>query len=134
MLKSDGRKDDKPKGLGFFYPHECAVYVDAEEYRALLNSGKLSEDEASFLRQFLKEYYGRPVKSEVLIHDSCTLLIATQHSRRRDVTMITEPATSYSAYTSADYFAPRANPEEMLLFREELHDYKARKRKKEILE
>lgn len=120
MRKPDGRKDDKPKGLGFFYPQESAVYVDADEYRALIDSGRLSEDETRFLRQFLKEYYGRRAKSDVVIHDSNSKLLEGQRCRRRDVTLVTEAATTYSRYTSADYFAPRANPEEIMLLGEEL--------------
>ncbi len=50
--------------LGFRYALCDASMIDADDYRALLRSGKLSSEEAVWLRQFLREYCGKQTKAQ----------------------------------------------------------------------
>ena len=102
---------DKPSGkLGFKYSREVAQYVDAEEYRQLLSSGRLTEDEAAWMRQFLAEYYGRPTKKQLKIHSQAQNkdLCKAQDARRRDLANQRASSTQTSkrraaAYSAQDY-------------------------------
>lgn len=104
-------KPSKKSQLGFKYSRDVADLVDADEYRALLDSGRMNDEEATFLKQFLKEYYGRPSRSQLVIHDPEKYgkdLEAAARSRRRDLKANPQPDQSpMSKFVSRDrYYSP----------------------------
>lgn len=115
-------------GLGFKYSREVSDLVDADEYREFLKSGRMTEDEASYLRQFLFEFYGRPTKAQLKIHDPTTYYTALtncQHARRRD--LVANPESDFtpnklqanSVYTPADYRKGSSNPEDIYIAKQQ---------------
>lgn len=115
--------------LGFKYSKDVSDLVDADEYRELLRSGKLTEAEAEFMKQFLKEYYGRPSKSQLKVHDPDKhhkSLQAADSRRERDIhcnpqTEIKpkEPKARHT-YDPSDYRKESSSPEDILILKEEL--------------
>lgn len=115
-------------GLGFKYSREVADLVDADEYREFFNSGRMTEDEARYLRQFLSEYYGRPTKGQLTVHDPTLhykALDADQRSRRRDITtnpdadLTPNKLHARSIYSPSDYRKGSSNPEDIYIAKQQ---------------
>ncbi len=77
-------KKPKKSDLGFKYPRSAEEFVDADEYREFLGSGKLKPDEADFLKQFLAEYYGKPSKKQLKLHEPHHYQGLCEAARARD--------------------------------------------------
>jgi len=118
--------------LAFRYSADQEDFVDAEEYRKFLASGSLSSKDASYLKQFLMEWYGKPTSSQLKIHSKSQLkdLNNRSNASRRDVAAGRQPDFAPAkAKVSADrYYSPHdygsmivSTPEDVIIALEEFN-------------